>query len=64
VRQRRRQAELLAEHTGQPIDKVREDTDRDFILTADESKEYGIIDEIISHRGITAELAAASSNGA
>ena len=51
-------------HTGQDVEKVTRDTDRDFILTADESKEYGIIDEIISHRGITAELAAASSNGA
>ncbi|MGZ5129192.1 MAG: ATP-dependent Clp endopeptidase proteolytic subunit ClpP [Actinomycetota bacterium] len=56
--------QLISMHTGQDVDKVTKDTDRDFILTADESKEYGIIDEIISHRGITAELAAASSNGA
>ena len=56
--------QLISMHTGQPVDKVTKDTDRDFILTADESKEYGIIDEIISHRGITAELAAAGSNGA
>jgi ATP-dependent Clp protease, protease subunit len=56
--------QLISMHTGQDVDKVTKDTDRDFILTAEESKEYGIIDEIISHRGITAELAAASSNGA
>jgi len=56
--------QLISMHTGQDVDKVTKDTDRDFILTAEESKEYGIIDEIISHRGITAELAAAASNGA
>jgi ATP-dependent Clp protease protease subunit len=56
--------QLISMHTGQDVDKVTKDTDRDFILTAEESKEYGIIDEIISHRGITAELAAASANGA
>jgi ATP-dependent Clp protease protease subunit len=56
--------QLISMHTGQDVDKVTKDTDRDFILTAEESKEYGIIDEIISHRGITAELAAAGANGA
>ena len=56
--------QLISMHTGQDVDKVTKDTDRDFILTAEESKEYGIIDEIISHRGITAELAAASAIGA
>ncbi|MGZ8662326.1 MAG: ATP-dependent Clp protease proteolytic subunit, partial [Actinomycetota bacterium] len=40
--------QLISMHTGQDVDKVTKDTDRDFILTADESKEYGIIDEIIS----------------
>ena len=52
-------------HTGQPIEKVTKDTDRDFILTAEEAKEYGVIDEIITTRGITAELAGAERrNGA
>ena len=55
---------LIAHHTGQSIEKVTKDTDRDFILTADEAKDYGIIDEIITSRGITPELAAAAASGA
>jgi ATP-dependent Clp protease protease subunit len=55
---------IIAKHTGQPLEKVAKDTDRDFILTSEEAKEYGLVDEIISARGITAELAATSSNGA
>ena len=38
---------ILAKHTGQPIERVEKDTDRDFYLSADEAKEYGIIDEVI-----------------
>jgi ATP-dependent Clp protease, protease subunit len=38
---------ILAKHTGQPLAKVEKDTDRDFYLTAEESKSYGIIDEVI-----------------
>ncbi len=43
---RERINEILAERTGQPIEKVREDTDRDFWLTADEAREYGLVDEV------------------
>src|SRR5881397_3648523 len=49
--------EVLAQHTGQPLDKVKRDTDRDFIMTAEQGKEYGIIDEVISSRKAQAELA-------
>jgi ATP-dependent Clp protease protease subunit len=42
--------ELLARHTGQTVDKIHSDTDRDFVMGADEAKEYGIIDEVISSR--------------
>lgn len=38
---------ILAKHTGQPFEKVAKDTDRDFYLSAQEAKEYGIIDEVI-----------------
>ncbi len=38
---------ILAKHTGQPLSKISKDTDRDFYLTAQEAKEYGIIDEVI-----------------
>jgi ATP-dependent Clp protease protease subunit len=39
---------ILAKHTGQPIEKIEKDTDRDFYLSALEAKEYGLIDEVIS----------------
>ena len=38
---------ILAKHTGQPLERVEKDTDRDFYLSAEEAKEYGIIDEVI-----------------
>ena len=38
---------ILVKHTGQKKDKIERDTDRDFYLTADQAKEYGIVDEII-----------------
>ena len=38
---------ILARHTGQPIEKVHTDTDRDFFMSGDEAKEYGIVDEVI-----------------
>ncbi len=41
--------EILAKHTGQPIEKIERDTDRDFYLTAEEAKEYGLIDKIIEY---------------
>ncbi len=58
--------QIIAEHTGQTIEKVAKDTDRDYILTSIEAQAYGIIDEIITTRGITAapELAAAGTSGA
>ena len=55
---------IIAQHTGQPLEKVAKDTDRDFILTADEAKDYGAVDEIITARGIQAELASAGVAGA
>ena len=38
---------ILAKHTGQPLEKIEKDTDRDFYLSAEEAKEYGLIDEVI-----------------
>ncbi|MDD4875492.1 MAG: ATP-dependent Clp endopeptidase proteolytic subunit ClpP [Candidatus Paceibacterota bacterium] len=38
---------ILAKHTGQPLPQIEKDTDRDFYLTAEEAKEYGVIDEVI-----------------
>jgi ATP-dependent Clp protease, protease subunit len=44
--------QILSEHTGQPIEKIETDTDRDFVMTAPEALEYGIIDEVISRRSL------------
>ncbi len=38
---------ILAKHTSQPLERIEKDTDRDFYLSADEAKEYGLIDEVI-----------------
>jgi len=38
---------ILARHTGQPLERIEKDTDRDFYLSAEEAKEYGLIDEVI-----------------
>jgi ATP-dependent Clp protease protease subunit len=48
LRQRREIDEILARHTGQSVQKVHDDTDRDFILSAEEAKEYGLIDEVLA----------------
>ena len=50
VRMRQLLDEMLAHHTGQTIERVSKDTDRDFIMSATEAKEYGIVDEVISNR--------------
>jgi ATP-dependent Clp protease protease subunit len=46
--------EILAHHTGQTVEKVAKDTDRDFIMGANEAKEYGIVDEVITNRELAA----------
>jgi len=42
--------DILAKHTGKPLDRIQEDTDRDFFMSGDESKKYGIIDHVIQDR--------------
>ena len=42
--------EILARATGQPIEKIEKDTERDFFMTAEEAKNYGIVDEVINSR--------------
>src|SRR2546427_1237742 len=41
---------ILASHSGQPLERIEKDVERDYIMTAEQSKEYGIIDEVISKR--------------
>jgi ATP-dependent Clp protease, protease subunit len=61
LRYRKLLDQLLAEHTGQPIEKISRDTDRDFIMTSEQAKDYGVIDEVISSRKVHRQLAAASA---
>ena len=61
IRMRRMLDEILATHTGQDVEKIARDTDRDFIMTASQAKEYGIIDEIIESRQAAEELLAVAS---
>jgi ATP-dependent Clp protease, protease subunit len=63
LRMRRMLDEILATHTGQSVEKVSHDTDRDFIMTAEEAKAYGLIDDIIESRTTADELVAAAANG-
>ncbi|MEY3030846.1 MAG: ATP-dependent Clp protease proteolytic subunit [Actinomycetota bacterium] len=44
--------EILARHTGQPLDRIHADTDRDFVMEASEAVEYGIIDQVIESRAV------------
>ena len=63
VRNRELMNQIIARHTGQPLEKVSKDTDRDFIMTADQAVEYGAVDEIITSRTIRPELAVAAAGG-
>ena len=47
LRLRGRINEILAKHTGQEVKKIEKDTDRDYFMTAEEAKDYGIVDEVI-----------------
>jgi ATP-dependent Clp protease protease subunit len=44
--------EVLASHTGQPVERIAKDTERDFVMTAEQAKDYGIIDDVIQSRDI------------
>src|SRR4249919_193677 len=50
LRTRDKLNELLVKHTGQPIERIKSDTERDYFMSAIESKEYGIIDEVLAHK--------------
>ncbi|MFH1354598.1 MAG: ATP-dependent Clp endopeptidase proteolytic subunit ClpP [Candidatus Omnitrophota bacterium] len=50
LKMRDRINEILAKHSGQKLDKIQKDTDRDFFMSAQEAKDYGLIDEVIVHQ--------------
>lgn len=49
LRMKEELTKILAEHSGQPFDKVQEDCDRDYFMSAEEAKAYGLVDEVIAH---------------
>ena len=59
IRMRNLLEEILAHHTGQSVERVRKDSDRDFIMSAEEAKEYGVIDDVLTNRELAAVATAA-----
>jgi len=55
LRKRKALNELLADHTGQPLDRIAQDTDRDYYMTAEEARSYGLIDMVIAERSLAAD---------
>lgn len=49
LRLRARLEEIMAKHTKQPLDKIKKDTDRDYFMSAEEAKSYGIVDEVVTN---------------
>jgi len=56
TRYRKLLEQLVSEHTGQPLERVTKDTDRDFILTAEQAVAYGVVDEVIESRKVSRDL--------
>jgi ATP-dependent Clp protease, protease subunit len=52
LRLRKRLNVIMAKHTGQPIERIERDTDRDYFMDADQAKEYGLVDEVIQPRQV------------
>jgi ATP-dependent Clp protease protease subunit len=50
LRVRERLNDILVQHTAQPLKRIQEDTERDYIMNAEQGKEYGIIDDVIRKR--------------
>ena len=55
--------QILVTHTGQPIERIAKDTDRDFFMTAEQAKEYGIVDQVIVSHAPVLRAAAAAGDG-
>ena len=50
-------------HTGQPVEQIEKDTDRDFFMSAEQAKEYGIVDQVIDSQAPVLRAAAAAGDG-
>jgi ATP-dependent Clp protease protease subunit len=53
LRMREELNRIIARHTGQPLERVEKDSDRDFFMSPEEAKDYGLVDEVISYRDLT-----------
>ncbi|MCD8199629.1 MAG: ATP-dependent Clp endopeptidase proteolytic subunit ClpP [Coriobacteriaceae bacterium] len=62
LKTRDRMNQLLADHTGQKLETIQEDTERDKFMTADEAMKYGIVDEVVKSRAATADKAGAKKD--
>ncbi len=62
LKMRERLNEILASHTGQPLDKIEKDTDRDYIMSAEESLTYGLIDQVIHRRELPGSAGSAEGS--
>jgi ATP-dependent Clp protease protease subunit len=51
IRLRAELNQMLADHTGQPLDKIERDTERDYFMSATEAQAYGLVDKVIAKRG-------------
>ncbi len=63
LRMREKLNEILAHHTGQPLEKIQRDTDRDFFMSGEEAREYGIVDKVIVEREMPKEETKKKSAG-
>jgi ATP-dependent Clp protease, protease subunit len=63
LRMREELNRIVAHHTGQPLERVEKDSDRDFFMSPDEAKEYGLVDEVIFYRDLAKRKAEAPSAG-
>src|SRR2546421_244293 len=61
LRMREELNRILVHHTGQSMDKIQRDTDRDFFMTAEQAKDYKIVDEVISSKPTTRPVSEASA---
>ena len=56
VATRERLNKILAKATGQPLEKIEKDVDRDYFMMAEEAKKYGLVDEVFTHKGVTSQV--------
>ena len=62
VKVRERLNRILIKHTGHPLEKIEQDTDRDRFMSAEEALEYGLIDHVIEHISLVADVKVESEN--